>query len=312
MKYLIGIVVWIACMGYSNAQMEVLKPLTYADSSRISNDLKFLTHTQKARYYRYPEILNEVSEYIFNEWQKTCDTVYYQTYMARGVVYRNVIGSIGTDKRERIIIGAHYDVAGDIEGADDNASGIAGILELARLLSNENLNYRIDFVAYTLEEPPYFASGLMGSMIHAQYIHDNSVSVKGMICLDGIGYFRDQPKSQDYPMGMFKLFYGTVGDFIAIVQSFGNGSFGGQFKRLMKRQRLIETKSFRGPAKLSGVVLSDSRSYRKFKYPTVLITNTAFYRNPNYHESTDRLETLDLLKMSLVIDELYQSLKGMK
>ena len=122
---------------------------------------------------------------------------------------KNIICSINTDKKERIVIGAHYDVCGDQDGADDNASGVAGLLELARLLKHEKLNYRIDFVAYTLEEPPFFGTENMGSSIHAKYISDNKISLKGMISLEMIGYFNDKPHSQKYPLSFLKWFYGN-------------------------------------------------------------------------------------------------------
>jgi len=284
----------------------------YSDMVRIKNDLTIITKTEKSRNYQNPETLNSVALYIFNELSKSCDTVYFQTYLVNGIEYKNVIGSIGRNRIEKIVIGAHYDVAGEQEGADDNASGVVGVLELARLLSKEPLKYQIEFVAYTLEEPPFFGGNEMGSYIHAKSIFDKGEKIKGMICLEMIGYFNDYPKSQDYPVGFLKLFYGDKGNYITVVQKFGNGAFGRQVKRLMKRQDLINTKSFKGPASLQGVDFSDHRNYWKFNYSAVMISNTAFYRNENYHENTDKLETLDLNRMGLVIDELYMTVKKIK
>jgi Zn-dependent M28 family amino/carboxypeptidase len=282
------------------------------DTIRINNDLKIITKTANSRNYRNIQTLNFVADYIFTELSKNCDTVYYQTYFVNGVEYKNVIGSIGTDKQERLVIGAHYDVCGDQEGADDNASGVAGVLELSRLISKERLNYRIDFVAYSLEEPPFFRTEHMGSNIHAKMLFDNQEKVKGMICLEMIGYFSDEPKSQSYPIGFLRLFYGNKGDYITVVQKFGNGKFGSQVKSLMKKQGLIRTKSFKAPSKLPGVDFSDHQNYWKYGYSAVMITNTAFYRNRNYHEKTDKMETLDLKRMALVIDEVFVTLKKLK
>lgn len=283
-----------------------------SDTLRIENDLRVITKSEKSRDYKNVETLNLVADYIFKELLKTCDTVYYQTYQVNGIEYKNVVGSIGQDNPERIVLGAHYDVAGEQEGADDNTSGVVGLLELSRLLSKDILNYRIDFVAYTLEEPPFFGTEHMGSNIHAKSLFDDGANVKGMICLEMIGYFNDEPKSQSYPVGFLKLFYGSKGDYITVVQKFGNGKFGRQVKRLMKNQGLIKTKSFSGPAKMPGVDFSDHKNYWKYGYSAVMITNTAFYRNKNYHEKTDKMETLDLKRMALVIDEVYLTLKEIK
>lgn len=286
--------------------------IRYSDIVRIERDIRIITKTKESRNYQNIETLNFVAEYVFKELEKTCDTVYYQTYMVNGIEYKNVIGTIGLKKQERIVIGAHYDVAGDQEGADDNASGIAGLLELARLISGDTLRNRIDFVAYSLEEPPYFRTEQMGSFIHAKSLYDKKEPIRGMICLEMIGYFNENKNSQDYPVGFLKLFYGNRGDYITVVQKFGNGKFGRQINRKMKNSGIIKTKAFKSFKSLPGVDFSDHMNYWKFDYNAVMITNTAFYRNKNYHQVTDKIETLDLIKMSSVIDEVYVTLKQLK
>lgn len=178
------------------------------------------------------------------------------------------------------------------------------MLELARLLSKEKLNNRIDFVAYSLEEPPYFGTTDMGSYHHAKWLYDQHEEVKGMICLEMIGYFNDAPGSQNYPLPLLSRFYGNKGNFITVVQKYDNSRFGKKVIELMTSRELIPTKSFTGLKMLPGIDFSDHRNYWKFDYNAVMITNTAFYRNPNYHSPADKMETLDLKKMSLVIDEL--------
>jgi Zn-dependent M28 family amino/carboxypeptidase len=285
------------------------KHIRYSDTLRIANDLRIITKTKQSRNYKDTVTLNYVAQYIFDEFSKTCDTVYYQPYLVNGITYKNVIGSIGLKKKERIVIGAHYDVAGNQEGADDNASGVVGLLELARLMSKKILNIQVDFVAFSLEEPPFFDTEEMGSFIHAKSLNEKGVKLKGMICLEMIGYFNTDKKSQDYPIGFLRLFYGNRGDFITVVQKFGNGKFGRQINRKMKRIRVIKTKSFKGTESLAGIDLSDHLNYWKFNFKAIMITNTSFYRNKNYHQSTDKMETLDIKRMSLVIDEIYLTIK---
>jgi hypothetical protein len=148
----------------------------------------------------------------------------------------------------------------------------------------------------------------MGSYIHAKYLKDNNIPVKGMICLEMIGYYNDIPKSQDYPLGFLSWFYGNKGNYITFVQKWGNGNFGKSLKKLMQQNQFIPTKSFTGPKFLPGMDYSDHLNYWRFNYSAVMITNTSFYRNKNYHKDTDRIETLDIKRMALLIDEIYVAL----
>jgi hypothetical protein len=283
-----------------------------SDTLRIKKDLDSIIKTDGYRNYKNLNALNQVANYIKRQFQAISDSTNEQNFIVDNNQYKNIICSINTNKKERIIVGAHYDVCGDQDGADDNASGVAGLLELARLLKNEKLDYRIDFVAYSLEEPPYFGTDSMGSFIHAKYLFDNKIPIKGMICLEMIGYFSDKPNSQDYPLGILNWFYGDKADYILIVQKFWNGDFGDDIKNLMQKENIIATKSLKSPKFITGVDFSDHRNYWKFDYSAIMITNTSFYRNKNYHENTDKIETLDIKRLALTIDELYLALKQYK
>ena len=283
-----------------------------SDTLRIKKDLESIIHTDGFRNYKNLPALDATADYIKREFKTVSDSVVEQKFKYGIFEYKNIICSINTDKKERIIVGAHYDVCGDQDGADDNASGVAGLMELARLLKNEKLDYRIDFVAYSLEEPPYYGTDSMGSYVHAKYIYDNKIPIKGMICLEMIGYFSDEPKSQDYPIGFLSWFYGDKADFIMVIQKYWNGDFGNDIKNLMQDINIIPTKSFKGPKFVTGLDFSDHRNYWKFDYSAIMITNTSFYRNNNYHDSTDKLETLDIKRLALTIDELYLALKRYK
>ena len=208
---------------------------------------------------------------------------------------------------QRLVVGAHYDVYGENPGADDNASGTAGLLELARLLKSQNpdLKYRVDLVAYTLEEPPFFRTEFMGSAVHAKSLFDAGIKVKGMISMDMIGYFSDAPKSQDYPLGLLKLFYPAVGNYIAVVGNLGNVGMVRKVKKEMKKAAALKVRSINAPASLPGIDFSDHRNYWKYDFDAVMITNTAFYRNKNYHEPTDTPETLNYEKMAEVVKGIY-------
>ncbi len=278
-----------------------------ADTTIILNHLKKIVETDQPRNYENLKALNSVAYYINSQFAKYADSTSFQKYQVEGKEYKNVIASFGTSNQERIIIGAHYDVCDDQDGADDNASGVVGLLEIARLLQGQNLKTRIDLVAYTLEEPPFFKTDKMGSFVHANYLKENKIPVIGMICLEMIGYFDDAKGSQDYPVGLLKLFYGSKGDFITVVRKLNSGKFPRKFTHQIKKTKLIETKSFQGPKGLVGIDFSDHLNYWKCGFNAVMITNTAFYRNKNYHEETDKIKTLNLPKMAAVIQSVYET-----
>ncbi|WP_345167886.1 M28 family peptidase [Nibribacter koreensis] len=279
-----------------------------ADTTRIKHHLTTITKTPKPRNYQNLDQLNQTAEYIKNVFTAYADSVSVQEYTVDGQVYKNVIASFGTENKKRVIVGAHYDVCGNQQGADDNASGVVGLLELARLLKGQKLNHRVDLVAYTLEEPPYFRTEHMGSYVHAKSLADNKAEVYGMVSLEMIGYFKEEKKSQTYPVGILSLFYGSRGNYITLVNKFGAGAFAKNFSRRFSSGSLIKSKKFTGPPALPGIDFSDHLNYWKLGYSALMLTDTSFYRNKNYHEPTDTLETLDLTKMAKVIDGVYGTL----
>lgn len=172
-----------------------------AQKLRLYKDVEFLTTIRPFRNFQNLDSLKKVCDYIKEEFKKAGFTTEDQKWIAEGNEYTNVIASYNAHKSKRLIIGAHYDVCGDQPGADDNASAVAGLLETARQIAEAkpDIDYRIDFVAYCLEEPPFFATENMGSYVHAKSLSDNKIEVLGMICYEMIGYFSDEPNSQPYP-----------------------------------------------------------------------------------------------------------------
>jgi hypothetical protein len=279
-----------------------------ADTTSIRLHLTALTKTQSFRTHNNVAQLNQTADYIRSKFALYTNVISIQEYSAGGQSYRNIIASFGTNNSKRIIIGAHYDVCGQQEGADDNASGITGILELARMLKGKALKYRVDLVAYSLEEPPYFRTKSMGSYIHAKSLADEGASVYGMISLEMIGYFSDEPGSQTYPDGVQSGLFGDKGDYIALVARTGGGPFQKAFCSAFKQVGSIKSNQYMGPASMPGIDFSDHMNYWKFNFDAIMITDTSFYRNKNYHSSTDTIDTLDLIRMAKVIDGIYEAL----
>lgn len=186
--------------------------------NRLRVHVEFLTGIYPPRNYRNLQSLNKCAEYIENEFKTFPDNVKRQKYLVETNEYKNIICVLNPTGTNTVVIGAHYDVCREQSGADDNASGIAGLLEIGRLLSAETLKQlRIELVGFTLEEPPFFGTIFMGSYQHAKMLKDNNVNLDFMMCLDMIGYYSGEKNSQKYPLGIMRWFYGNIGNFIAVV-----------------------------------------------------------------------------------------------
>ncbi|MGI9381043.1 MAG: M28 family peptidase, partial [Methyloligellaceae bacterium] len=232
-----------------------------------------------------------------------------QAYELRGETYRNLICAFGPEDAPRVVIGAHYDVHfNNNPGADDNASGIAAIVELARLIKEHEpvLSHRIELVAFTLEEQPHFQTSDMGSYQYAEKLFRKNVPVKLMISVEMIGYFSDIPASQSYPTSFLKLLYPGRGNFIGVVGQALDRTIVKRAKRLLTVSPDLPVYSINAPAFIPGIDRSDHRNFWRFNFPAVMITDTANFRNPNYHTANDRPETLDYEKMKFVVEGLYR------
>ncbi len=280
-----------------------------ADTVRLRQHLRALVTTPEPRNYLHLASLDQAASYIEKELTAAGARLSDQPYEVGGQIYRNVIGSFGPAGGPRLIVGAHYDVCGEQPGADDNGSGVAALLELARLLGQQpTLMYRVDLVAYTLEEPPFFRTKNMGSYVHAKSLHDQGIPVRGMVALETLGYYDDRKNTQDYPVDLLRLVYGGRGNYLTVAQKFGNGSFGRQFARRCRSEAALPVKHFKAPAWLPGLDFSNHLNYWQFGYSAVLVMDTAFYRNKHYHEPTDTLDRLDLRRLGLAVDAVLAAL----
>ncbi|OPY75889.1 MAG: Peptidase family M28 [Syntrophorhabdus sp. PtaU1.Bin058] len=279
------------------------------DKGRMRHDVEVLTTIHPPRSAKHVSSLDKSAEYILAEFAKTGCNVSVQSFTHDQKVYKNVICTFGPQDGERVVVGAHYDVYGDQPGADDNASGVAGLIELARLVNIQkpDLRYRTDFVAFTLEEPQFFRTRHMGSYIFAQSLYDTDVHIRAMIALEMIGYFSDKPRSQRYPVFFLKWFYPDKGNYIAVVGKWGQGSLVAQVKKSIMETCRLDVEDLTAPAVLPGIDFSDHQSFWRFGYKAVMITDTAFYRNRNYHSAADTIDTLDFDKMSEVVKGVYRA-----
>ncbi|TAG70495.1 MAG: M28 family peptidase, partial [Burkholderiales bacterium] len=215
--------------------------------------------------------------------------------------YRNVIARFGPDTKDVIVIGAHYDSYDKLPAADDNASGVAGLIELARSLAQAKPTKRVELVAYTLEEPPYFRTEFMGSAIHAKSIKAAGKQVSLMLSLECIGYFSDEPNSQEFPIAALKAFYPTTGNFIALVGNYKDGALAKRVRETMRIATPLPVYSINAPSIVTGVDFSDHLNYWNEGFVGMMVTDTAFMRNKNYHTQNDTPEKLDYQRMADVV-----------
>lgn len=284
-----------------------------ANKERLYQDVAFLTSLTPARNYQNLETLEKCCAYIETELKRIGAQPIRQTWTAGGEEYTNIIASYNADKPRRLVVGAHYDVDGDQPGADDNASAVAGLLETARLVfaAQPELDYRIDFVAYSLEESPFFGTASMGSYIHAESLHKQKADVLGMICYEMLGYFSDAPESQPFPSPELAALYPHTANFIIVVGIEPYADFAAKVHRLMARDSGIDVQVIVFPAGEGLAGLSDQRNYWKFGWDAVMINDTAFIRNPHYHQKSDTIDTLDFDKMTEVVTSAYRAVVGM-
>jgi len=281
-----------------------------SDENQVRRHVGFLTEINPARSYANTASLNKAADYIEKELRRYTKLIRRQDYAVEKRTYRNIIVNFGPRDKQTIVLGAHYDVCGDQPGADDNASGVAGLILLAKYLSesSEPLQFNYELVFFSLEEPPYFRTPQMGSAVHAASLAGNKVDVAYMISLETIGYYSDEKGSQEYPVGL-SLFYPSTGNFIAAVGRRSDKNILSTFETKFKGATALPIITLAAPSLVTGIDFSDHLNYWPHGWPAIMVTDTAFMRNKNYHESTDTPEKLDFAKIVEVVRGVFAAIK---
>ncbi|HSP79430.1 MAG TPA: M28 family peptidase [Myxococcaceae bacterium] len=281
------------------------------DPKRLEAHVRTLSETFHPRDYLHPENLERTASFLAEEFARAGGRVRSEPYSTGGASYRNVIASFGPDSEERLILGAHYDAAHGAPGADDNASGVAALLELAEVLGQHPPPMRVDLIGFTLEEPPHFRMPTQGSKVHARALRAEGVKVHAMIAVESIGYFSDAPDSQQYPLAALKLRYPSTGNFIGVVGRGEERELVRTVHQAMRAASPLPVESLTAPRGLEGVDFSDHASFWDEGYPAVMVTDTALFRNPNYHTPGDTWDTLDYARMAQVVEGLQCALEAL-
>jgi Zn-dependent M28 family amino/carboxypeptidase len=259
-----------------------------------------------------PRALHAAADCIRGEWTAMGYQVKAQSYQARGVLCENldVTCEGQSEPGEIILIGAHYDTVPGSPGANDNATGVAALLEISRSFTQRAPARSVRFVAFVNEEAPFFYGGQMGSMVYAKAARARGDDILLMVSLEMLGCFTDEPSSQRYPP-LLRFFYPDRGNFLAFVSNFSSRRSLRQLVDAFRAHSDFPAESLATFEFIPGVAWSDHVSFWRQGYRALMVTDTAFYRYAYYHTARDTPEKLNYLAMAKVAEGLQRALAAL-
>jgi hypothetical protein len=275
-------------------------------SGRMKSDVMYLAETIGERNTCKPEGLLKTEQYISDRFAELGFYLRHETYPSAGMNVSNIEATLTGQAKanEIIVIGAHYDTAPGTPGADDNASGVAVLLELARHFKDRMPERTIRFVAFVNEEPPFIFTDWMGSHVYAHGCRQRNEKISGMLCLESLGYFSTASGSQQYPQQLEKL-YPNTGDFIVFCSNIASYPLLRRCVKQFRKTTRFPSEGLVAPEKLVvPISWSDHWAFWRMEYQAIMVTDTAFLRNPHYHLPNDLPEHLDYDRMARVTEGL--------
>ncbi len=303
--YRVEEIVHMPLRSYSGA----FDPLSAEESAVRDNLVKDVGHLATSigerNMIRY-HALTAAADFLESRFRGMGYNVARQTYQVDGREVAN-IEAIATNSQaaEIVVVGAHYDSVVGTPGANDNATGVAAVLELARLLTSSPTKRPVTFVLFANEEPPYFQTPQMGSFVYARRLREQNVDLKGMIAIETIGYYSDAPESQKYPAGISAL-YPSTGNFIAFVGNSESQTLLRDSIRAFRKSTKFASEGAAPPGDLPGVGWSDHWSFWQQGWPAVMVTDTAPFRYAHYHLASDTPDKIDFDRTARVVLGLKQ------
>jgi Zn-dependent M28 family amino/carboxypeptidase len=266
---------------------------------RAGLEVRLRAHVQRLagdigeRHVFRGDALEQAARYIARELEGSGLAPVAQPFTALGHEVRNIEAELpGASRHDDILVlGAHYDSVPGCPGANDNGSGVAALLDIARALRSARLERTVRFVAFVNEEPPFFQGPEMGSVVYARRARMRGERIVGMLSLETIGYYTDEPRTQAYPAPLH-LLYPSTGNFIGIVGDLRSRHLLGRVARAFRAATAFPIQSAVAPAALPGVGWSDHWAFWQEGYPAVMLTDTAPYRYPHYHTTRDTPDQL--------------------
>jgi hypothetical protein len=280
---------------------------------RLTEHLRVLTKDIGDRSVHRPENLKRTENYIKSFYRDIGIKARSETYHYYRLEVANVVAEIAFSEnpQNRYVLGAHYDSVAGTVGADDNGSAVAVQLETARWLNRlkdeRKLDLSVCLVSFALEEPPVYGSRFMGSRVYARRAKKSKAKIDGMICLEMVGYTCQTAGCQDYPFPLMYLGYPEKGDFIGIVGNLSSLSLTRDLARAFRKNPALPVVKLTVPFGgwlMPAVRLSDHASFWDQGFKAVMVTDSAFYRNPHYHLSSDSMEKLDYVFMAELVEGL--------
>lgn len=302
----LGLVFMTSMPGRSYAG--ALPPLDARDRERqdaLWDDVQAIAGAIGERNMPEQAALDRTKQYVEDAFRRDGYEVHGEDFTVSSARATNVVATLAGKSDEIVVVGAHYDTVPGAPGADDNTSGVAALLELARAFAKENPRRTLRFVAFANEEPPYFWTERMGSLVYARACVARHDRITAMLSLESIGYYSDAKGSQHYPFPM-RLFYGNRGDFVGFVGNTSSRALTREVVRTFREHAAFPSEGAALPALVPGVGYSDQWSFWQVGYPALMVTDTAMFRNPNYHTSHDTPGTLDYARLARVVGGLRE------
>ncbi|WHO38138.1 M28 family peptidase [Sphingobium sp. AP49] len=302
-----GVFIWMTAVP-GQSYLGPLPPLTL-DQSRLTESLKADVAAIASRPHnlQYPRALEAAARHLEQELEAADYDVQRQYYEASGRPVRNieVVLQPMSETARTLVIGAHYDSAGDAPGANDNGSGAAALLALARRMTDlrGRTPIKIRLVFFVNEEPPFFQTSKMGSAVYAKQLRQSGEDVLGMISLETMGYYSDQPGSQHYPFPLGLRYPGT-GNFVAFVGMLPSRSFVRQTVEAFRKEARFPSIGGVAPGALQGIGWSDHWSFANEGIPALMVTDTAPFRYPYYHTTRDAPDKINYQRLARVVSGL--------
>jgi Zn-dependent M28 family amino/carboxypeptidase len=279
---------------------------------RLRHHVSILAGAIGERNVFRPAALHAAADYIRGEWQAQGYPVTSHRYEVAGVPSENLEVTVkGTAKADEILlIGSHYDSVQGSPGANDNASGVAALLEVSRDFVRFKPARTVRFVAFVNEEPPFFASGQMGSMVYAKAARARGDDIHLMVSLEMLGFYSDRPGSQRYPP-LLGFFYPNRGNYIAFVSNLNSRKRLQEIVQAFRAHSDFPAESLAAFEAVPGVGWSDQLSFWRHEYQAIMVTDTAFYRYAHYHTAFDTPDKLLYPSMARVVEGLRQTVAAL-
>ena len=314
MTIIIAVILALASTGNIYADKESNSMIDSEQTEQQLRDhLRALTVAIGERSVYLPANLKKTADYIKKFYQDIGVGVQGHTYSYMDFLAENIVAEISSGGRaqRRFLVGAHYDSVAGTVGADDNASAIAVQLEVARYLTKliveEKPDLSVKFVSFAMEEPPVYGTRHMGSRVYAKMARRQKEKIDGMICLEMVGYSCHEPGCQGYPFPLMFMNYPKQGNFIGIVNNFKSRQLAGQMTAQFQNNQQLPVVRLTVPLNgwiLPAVRLSDHASFWDQGFKAVMVTDSAFFRNPHYHTAADTMDKLDYEFMAELVESL--------